>query len=54
MRTEITREVAVAGLGSALGFSAFVSNEATASNGAGVFETLKASARQVLTELRRK
>jgi len=28
--------------------------EATASNGAGVFETLKASARQVLTELRRK
>jgi Predicted GTPase len=28
--------------------------EATASTGAGVFETLKASARQVLTELRRK
>jgi hypothetical protein len=28
--------------------------EATASNGAGVFDTLKASARQVLTELRRK
>jgi len=28
--------------------------EATASNGAGVFETLKASARQVLTELRKK
>src|ERR1700693_313184 len=28
--------------------------EATASNGAGVFETLKTSARQVLTELRKK
>jgi small GTP-binding protein len=28
--------------------------EATASNGAGIFETLKASARQVLTELRKK
>ena len=34
MRTEITREVAVAGLGAAAGFSAFISNEATASNGA--------------------
>ena len=30
VRTEITREVAVAGLGAALGFSAFISNEATA------------------------
>jgi signal recognition particle receptor subunit beta len=28
--------------------------EATASTGAGVFETLKASARQILTELRKK
>ena len=28
--------------------------EATASNGAGVFDTLKASARQVLTELGKK
>ena len=29
VRTEITREVAVAGLGSSAGFSAFISNEAT-------------------------
>src|SRR3954454_6287411 len=33
VRTEITREVAVAGLGASTGFSAFVSNEATAANG---------------------
>jgi flagellin len=34
VRTEITREVAVAGLGASAGFSAFISNEATAANGA--------------------
>ena len=34
VRTEITREVAVAGLGASAGFSAFVSNEAVAANGA--------------------
>src|SRR6185295_18692851 len=34
VKTEITREVAVAGLGASAGFSAFISNETTASNGA--------------------
>src|SRR6185295_7502870 len=34
VRTEITREVAVAGLGSSTGFSAFISKETTSSNGA--------------------
>src|SRR4029077_1477850 len=33
VRTEITREVAVAGLGAAAGFSAFVSNETTSADG---------------------
>ena len=33
VRTEITREVAVAGLGAAAGFSAFISNEAVSANG---------------------
>jgi flagellin len=42
VRTEITREVAVAGLGSSQGFSAFISSEAVAANGS-VGDTIAAA-----------